>query len=86
MKFELYQEVALAEDIPDHGLRKGDVATIVEQIEPRPGNEPGYALEVFNAVGETVDVLMVSESQIEELRPNELLHIRPFADRELKLA
>jgi hypothetical protein len=79
MKYQLFSEVALAEDIPIHGLKKGDIATVVEQIEPRPNGEPAYALEVFNAIGETVDVLLVKESQVESLRADELMHIRPIA-------
>jgi uncharacterized protein DUF4926 len=79
MKYALFSEVAFTEDIPAHGLKRGDVATVVERIEPRPNGEPGYALEVFNAIGETVDVLLVHESQIEALREDELWHIRPMA-------
>jgi hypothetical protein len=79
MKYELYSRVALAEDLPEHCLRRGDVATIVEHHLGRPGQEPGYSLEVFNAVGDTVDVVTVRESQIEPLTANELLAVRPLA-------
>ena len=30
MKFDLYSRVALAEDLPERGLRRGDVVTIVD--------------------------------------------------------
>jgi hypothetical protein len=79
MKYALFSEVSLVEDIPEHDLKKGDVATVVEQIEPRSGGEPGYALEVFNAFGETFAVLLVQESQIEPLRSDELWHVRSLA-------
>ena len=79
MKFELYTEVALATDIPEHRLQKGDVATIAESIEARPDHEPAYVLEVFSAVGESVDVLIVQESQIEPLGDDELFHVRHYA-------
>lgn len=82
MKFELYKDVALAVDIPEHRLKKGDVATIAESIEPRPDHEPAYVLEVFSAVGESVDVLIVQESQIEPLQPDELFQVRHFAAAE----
>lgn len=36
----------------------------------------GYSLEVFNAVGETLAVVTVRESQIEPLTNNEVLHVR----------
>lgn len=76
MKFDLFIRVALAEDLPERGLRRGDVATVVEHHFGRPGQEPGYTLEVFNAVGESVDVVTVRESQIEPLTADELLSVR----------
>jgi hypothetical protein len=79
MKYELYSRVALAEDLPERRLRRGDVATVVDHHPGRPDQEPGYSLEVFNAVGETVDVVTVRESQIEPLTADELLTVRPLA-------
>lgn len=67
MKHPLFSRVILAEDIPSHGLRQGDSATIVEHFAGRPDQEPGYALEVFSAEGDTVAVISVRESQIEAL-------------------
>ena len=64
MAFELFARVALREDFPHYKLRQGDVATIVEH-HPVSAGEDGYSLEVFNGVGETIAVLVVSESQIE---------------------
>jgi hypothetical protein len=78
MKFKLFSRVALKVDVPDHSLRSGDVATIVETHAGRPGQENGYSLEVFNAVGQTVAVITVRESHIEELSANEILHVRPI--------
>ncbi len=79
MKYELFIRVARIEDLPERRLRRGDVATVVEHHPGRPGQEPGYTLEVFNAVGETLDVVTVRESQIEPLTANELLTVRPLA-------
>lgn len=78
MKFEMFSRVALRTDVPENGLRQGDVATIVEFHQGRPGQEPGYSLEVFNAVGETVAVITLRESQIEPLSAKEILHVRPL--------
>ena len=52
MKYELFIRVALSEDVPERRLRRGDVATVVEFHSGRPGQEPGYTLEVFNAIGD----------------------------------
>ncbi len=75
MKFELFTRVALKEDLPNYKLCRGDVATIVEH-HPVKNGEDGYSLEVFNAVGETIAVVTVAESQIESLMSNEVLHVR----------
>ncbi|MGG6267714.1 DUF4926 domain-containing protein [Leptolyngbya sp. AN03gr2] len=79
MAFELFTRVALREDFPTYHLHQGDVATIVEH-HPVVGGEDGYSLEVFNAIGETIAVLVVSESQIESLTSNEVLHIRVLSE------
>lgn len=76
MAFALFSKVALTVDVPVHKLRKGDVATIVEAHAGHAGLEQGYSLEVFNAVGETLAVVTVSESQIEPLTNNEIMHVR----------
>jgi hypothetical protein len=79
MKFEMFSRVALKTDVPEERLRRGDVATIVDYHEGRPGQEPGYSLEVFNAVGDTVAVIVLGESQIEPLSAAGILHVRPLA-------
>ncbi len=78
MKYELYTRVALAADLPEHHLRCGDVATLVEFHAGRPNQEPGYTLEVFTATGETVTVVTVRESQIEPLTSGEVFSVRPL--------
>ena len=75
MKYELYKEVALLRDVPAKNLKKGDVATIVE-CHPSKTSEDGYSLEVFNALGDTIAVITISESEIEPLKENEVLSVR----------
>jgi hypothetical protein len=77
MKYALFTRVALADDLPKENLRRGDLATIVEYYEGSPGQEPGYELEVCNAVGDAFAVVTARESQIESLRNGELLSVRP---------
>ena len=72
MAYELFSRVAFK----DFALCKGDVATIVEQHEGLNGRETGYSLEVFNALGETMAVIVVAESKIESLQRDEIFHIR----------
>jgi len=78
MGFKLFTRVSLAEDLPEYGLHKGDLATIVERHEGKPRQETGYSLEVFNAVGETIAVLVVEGSKINPVKENEILHVRRF--------
>jgi hypothetical protein len=78
MKFKEFQQVALAKDIPEERLCRGDLATIVD-IHPANGGEVGYSIEVFNALGETIAVTTVAESVLEELTANDVLHKRSLA-------
>ncbi len=78
-KFALFQRVALARDFPAQNLREGDLATIVDHHPATHGQEDGYSLEVFNAVGDTIAIIVADESDIQSLRPNEILSARPWA-------
>lgn len=79
MTFELYKDVALVCDIPEHQLKAGDVATLVDLV-PHPENgEEGCVLEVFNAIGESITVVVVPVSAIKALQANEILSIRSLA-------
>ena len=78
MTFELFTRVSLAEDLKEYGLHKGDLATIVETHEGSLGQEMGYSLEVFNAVGETIALVVVEESKINPVKGDEILHVRRF--------
>jgi hypothetical protein len=80
MPYKLFTRVALREDLPAKHLRKGDVATIVEHHPSGAGGRDGYSLEIFNAVGETIAIVTVSESAIEPLHENEVLHVRQLED------
>ena len=78
---ELYQRVALTQDLPEHHLCKGDVAVVVEYLPgtSTSGGEDGYALEVFNAVGETIAVVRVPVSAVTPLTENEVFQVRPLS-------
>lgn len=78
MKIELFKRVALRVDFPEFGLRKGDVATIVEHL-PGEDSEDGYAVEVFNSVGDSVAVLIVPESAVEPLTADTIPSVRSLA-------
>ncbi len=79
MKYELFQRIALARDLPEKRLQRGDVATIVDR-HPPDGGEPGYSIEVFNALGETIAVTVVAESCLQPLTASDVMHVRSLAE------
>lgn len=78
LSIELFQRAALAVDLPADRLQKNDVVTVVENLPAtkKSGGEPGYALEVFNAVGETIAVISAPVSAVRSLRADEILCVR----------
>lgn len=79
MTLNLYQEVALTRDLPEHQLKTGDIGTLVDIVPHPDGGEDGCVLEIFNAVGESIAVVVVSKSALEMLRADAILTMRPFA-------
>lgn len=79
MRFAQFQQVRLACEIPDKRLRCGDVTTIVE-CHPGEGGEPGYSVEVFNAVGDTILVTVLPESALDALTADEIFHVRSLSE------
>lgn len=79
MTLELYKEVALTLDLPEHQLRAGDIATLVDFVPHPTGGEDGCVVEVFNAVGESIALVAVSVSAVEALRADEILTVRSLA-------
>ena len=65
---KLYTQIALTEDLPNYGLKKGDTAMVIEHYPMPEGQEDGYSLEGFGTpiLGVTVEV---RESQIQPLNP-----------------
>ncbi len=75
MKFDLYTDVTLKCDVPEHRLRRGDIVKLVEHHVTLDGTE-GYSIEVFNALGDTIAVTSVPASALEALRRDEVLCAR----------
>ena len=80
--FTKFSKVALKKDLPEFGVKSGDVGVIVE-IHPGVSGQEGVTLEFFNAVGETIAVPTVKESEIETLTSNEVLHVRRYSTEEV---
>ena len=76
MKLDLYQRVALGCDFPEYNLKRGDIATLIDYVPHPDKDENGCVLEVFNAIGESIRVVVVPESAIESLRADEVIAVR----------
>ena len=63
MAFQLYGDVVLLTDLPEKGLRKGDIGTVVERHNVS-GLETGYSVEFFDMLGNTVAVECLPESSV----------------------
>ncbi|MBI3801548.1 MAG: DUF4926 domain-containing protein [Deltaproteobacteria bacterium] len=71
MDFTLYTEVILVRDVPEEGVRMGDVGVVVERHEVA-GLETGYSVEFFDMLGDTVAVATV---------PGSVLRVPTHTDR-----
>ena len=64
--------VVLTEDLSKHGLKKGDVGTVV-----LTHREAGYEIEFATLGGETVAVVTVAASSVRPVGRDEIAHARP---------
>lgn len=55
-QYSLFYQVALAEDLPEHHLKRGDIATVVEHYPMSDKEDDGYSLEGFGVENVTVEV------------------------------
>ncbi len=64
--------VVLTTDLPEHGLKQGDVGTVV-LIHP---NGNGYEVEFVTLDGETVAVVSLLPMQVRPIGRREIAHAR----------
>ncbi|PSN13872.1 DUF4926 domain-containing protein [filamentous cyanobacterium CCT1] len=76
----LYSRISLNRDFPEYNLKQGDIATFVDTVPDPDGIEEGYILEIFNALGDSIDVVTVPKSAVSPLRSDEILSVRSFAN------
>ncbi|MBY0492642.1 MAG: DUF4926 domain-containing protein [Cyanobacteria bacterium] len=60
----MYGDVILTRDVTDHGLRTGDVGTVVERHVVSGVTEEGYSVEFFDMTGNTVAVVTLPASAL----------------------
>ncbi|HYV41455.1 MAG TPA: DUF4926 domain-containing protein [Thermoanaerobaculia bacterium] len=76
MSVSLFERVVLLRDLPEEGLRAGDIGTIVERHPASGGTPPGYEVEFFAANGETVAVASVPADAVRLATDRDLLSAR----------
>jgi len=74
-KPELYTRVMLTRDIPKTTLKEGDTAMYIDYLPVEEG-ETGAILEVFNALGDSIDVVTVPISAIAPLNADQVPAVR----------
>ena len=70
-----HDPVVLTVDIPEEGLEKGDVGTVV--LVHRAG--AGFEVEFSTLAGETLVVVTVPASTVRPVGANEIAHVRRVA-------
>ena len=78
MDFKLFSDVVLVRDIPEEGLRKGDVGTVVERHNVAE-KETGYSVEFFDMLGKTIAVVTVPSSLLRLPAHSDIPAVRPAA-------
>ncbi len=66
-----HDRVALTDDLPEYGLKRGDIATVV-----MVHSTPGYELEFVTLGGETVAVLSALPHQVRPIGRREIAQAR----------
>jgi hypothetical protein len=79
MLFEMYGDVILTRDVTEHGLRAGDLGTVVERHAVPGVLEEGYSVEFFDMTGNTVTVATLPASALRLPTPADRPAVRPSA-------
>lgn len=69
---EELENVVLLSDVPEKGLKAGDVGTVVLVIQ----DGVGYVVEFMTLNGETVAVVTLNATQIRAVQDGEIAHVR----------
>jgi hypothetical protein len=85
VSFKLLESVALRRDLPEHGLKAGDLGTIVELYppkgDPRAGLE-GVEVEFATLRGRTQAVVTLGLADIRHLTDDDLSAVRSLRPTE----
>ncbi len=71
MKAKVLDTVVLENDLPTHGLKKGDVGAVVEIYEP-----DGLKVEFVTGSGRTQAVVTLKNSDVRQVADTDILSVR----------
>ena len=73
MRFKELQTVVLNIDLPERGLRRGDLGAVVQIYEP-----DGLEVEFVSASGKTEALVTLRESDVRAVSDGDLIAVRPL--------
>ena len=73
MKFRQLDTVVLDRDVPESGLRKGDLGAVVQTYEP-----DGLEVEFVTASGRTQALITLRLSDVRAVMDEDLVSVRPL--------
>ncbi len=75
-----HAHVVLTRDLPEHGLKAGDVGVVVHVHRSSTVATPiGYMIEIFTVDGASVDEVSVPADALRQATPMDRVHARPVA-------
>ncbi len=72
MRYHVLDTIVLDRDLPEHGLRKGDLGSVVEVYEP-----DGLEVEFVTASGRRAALLTLNDRDVRPASDDDLLSVRP---------
>ncbi len=73
MTVKLLDSVVLEKDLPDQGLKRGDIGTSVELCDP-----DGLEVEFVTGSGKTQALVTLKSDDVRSIADNEILAVRPL--------
>jgi hypothetical protein len=73
MQFKTLDTVVLDRDLPEKGLRKGDLGAVVQTYEP-----DALEVEFVMASGQTQALVTVQVTEVRAVQDNDLMGVRPI--------
>ena len=74
MMYKILDTVVLNRDLPEHGLRNGDLGAIVQVYEP-----DGLEVEFVTASGKTQALVTLNVSDVRPVQDSDLIAVRSVA-------